>query len=110
MLYLRARYYDTTVGRFTTPDPMAALPRPQPAVSPYVYANNDPFNQTDPLGLFSLAGLPQQGSAGIIAVLSVIGWEATGREGRLACLRFCSRRRSLRWAGQAPGPLVVRST
>jgi RHS repeat-associated protein len=56
-LYLRARNYDTTLGRFTTPDPLAMLPNPQPAVSPYAYANNDPVNQTDPLGLFSLGSI-----------------------------------------------------
>jgi RHS repeat-associated protein len=53
LTYLRARSYDTRLGRFTTPDPLASVPRQIAAVSPYTYANNDPLNTTDPLGLFS---------------------------------------------------------
>jgi hypothetical protein len=53
MVYLRARIYDTRLGRFTTPDPLAHQPSPAPITSPYSYANNDPLNLTDPLGLFS---------------------------------------------------------
>jgi RHS repeat-associated protein len=57
MIYLRARAYDSELGRFTTPDPLAAQPRVVAAVSPYVYASNDPLNITDPSGLFSFGSL-----------------------------------------------------
>jgi RHS repeat-associated protein len=48
MIFLRARSYDTSLGRFTTRDPAALMPT-QP-VNPYAYAGNDPVNVTDPTG------------------------------------------------------------
>ncbi len=50
---LRARDYDTTLGRFTAPDPLT--PSINDAyISPYVYANNEPTVLSDPTGLFSI--------------------------------------------------------
>ncbi|HEX5495132.1 MAG TPA: DUF6531 domain-containing protein [Mycobacteriales bacterium] len=49
-LYLRARTYDPSVGRFTTRDPVAAFVGRTDPVSPYAYADNDPVDFTDPLG------------------------------------------------------------
>ena len=50
MLYLRARAYDTELGRFTTRDPLAVPVVPGQVVNPYAYASNDPLNVTDPRG------------------------------------------------------------
>lgn len=48
---LRARAYDAGLGRFTTRDPITAENvGPAKAGHPYVYADNDPLNRTDPLG------------------------------------------------------------
>jgi len=50
LLYLRARWYDPTTGRFLTRDPfpgLAALPQTQ---HPYIYVHNNPINLTDPGG------------------------------------------------------------
>jgi RHS repeat-associated protein len=47
LVYLRARYYDPTIGRFISRDSYAS----QPA---YVYAGNDPVNFTDPTGHFQM--------------------------------------------------------
>ncbi|MFF4216404.1 DUF6531 domain-containing protein [Streptomyces nondiastaticus] len=49
-LLLRARSYDVTQGRFTSPDPVPAEIR-NPNTSPYNYSNNDPVNQSDPSGM-----------------------------------------------------------
>jgi RHS repeat-associated protein len=57
LLYLRTRTYNTRLGRFTTPDPMAQMARPVAAVSPYAYADNNPINQSDPMGLWSIGSL-----------------------------------------------------
>lgn len=51
LVYLRARLHQPQTGRFTTPDPLPGLPGDVTAANPYPYANNDPLNQTDPLGL-----------------------------------------------------------
>ena len=50
LVYLRARWYDPSTGRFLSRDPfpgLAALPQTQ---HPYVYVGNNPINLTDPSG------------------------------------------------------------
>ncbi len=44
MIYLRARWYNPTTGRFLTRDPIDAGHK-------YAYANSDPVNRVDPTGL-----------------------------------------------------------
>jgi hypothetical protein len=48
MIFLRARSYDSSLGRFTSRDPAPLAPA-QPA-NPYAYAGSDPVNVTDPTG------------------------------------------------------------
>jgi len=65
LVYLRARYYDPSIGRFISRDPILQpmwvggiwiwlspklVSRPQ-TLYPYVYCLNNPVNVTDPLGL-----------------------------------------------------------
>ncbi len=45
LFYLRNRYYDPAIGRFTTPDPLLS------DLNPYSYANNNPVMLVDPSGL-----------------------------------------------------------
>jgi RHS repeat-associated protein len=51
--YARQRYFASTYGRFTTPDPAAASIHPSnPGTwDRYVYVNDDPINLNDPNGL-----------------------------------------------------------
>ncbi|QEG20491.1 putative Ig domain-containing protein [Mariniblastus fucicola] len=54
LIYLRARYYDTSTGRFISRDPVEGDPF-QPATRyDYAYALNDPRNTIDPTGLTTL--------------------------------------------------------
>jgi RHS repeat-associated protein len=56
LLDMRARLYDPTLGRFTSPDPWPAyLPDPV-TLNRYLYALGDPISQVDPLGLFCWMG------------------------------------------------------
>jgi RHS repeat-associated protein len=48
--YLRARYYDPTVGRFLSPDPFAGLDVDPLSLHRYLYAKADPVNNVDPSG------------------------------------------------------------
>jgi RHS repeat-associated protein len=45
--YNRARYYHPGWGRYLTPDPLGLAG----GWNPYLYADNDPINQVDPLGM-----------------------------------------------------------
>lgn len=50
MYFLRARYYDPTIGRFISKDPIkGSLMNPQ-TQNPYAYAANNPINLHDPSG------------------------------------------------------------
>ncbi len=72
LLYLRARWYDPSVGRFTTRDPFrgfAALPQSQ---NPYVYVYNNPINLTDPSGNSAIVIGIVVVSVGAIVVIG--GW------------------------------------
>ena len=48
LYYMRARYYDHQIGRFINKDPIGFLG----GTHSYTYAQNNPLNWTDPLGLF----------------------------------------------------------
>jgi RHS repeat-associated protein len=66
LIHLRNRDYDPTTGTFTTPDPLDGVDATPTVGNPYHYADNDPFNRVDPLGLRSsdqcgLSGGPGQG-------------------------------------------------
>jgi len=53
-LHLRARDYVSRLGRFTTVDLLPGVVGEVTVANPYHYANNDPLNQVDPLGLSPL--------------------------------------------------------
>jgi RHS repeat-associated protein len=51
LLYMRARYYDTEVGRFINKDPIGFLGGD---LNLYAYVGNNPVNWIDPFGLSAL--------------------------------------------------------
>ncbi|HEX3554612.1 MAG TPA: RHS repeat-associated core domain-containing protein [Thermoanaerobaculia bacterium] len=51
LIYLRARYYDPSLGRFLGRDSVAGSPESPETHDPYVFVGNDPVNQIDPTGL-----------------------------------------------------------
>ncbi|CAN1212165.1 hypothetical protein TUMEXPCC7403_18305 [Tumidithrix helvetica PCC 7403] len=52
--YLRARYYDSELGRFISKDAFGGRLSSPISQNPYAYANNNPINFTDPSGYFSI--------------------------------------------------------
>jgi hypothetical protein len=46
---MRARNYDSSTGRFQSPDPLGAIDSPE--ASQYGYAKNNPLMYTDPSGM-----------------------------------------------------------
>ncbi len=62
--YLRARYYDQGIGRFTQQDTWMGNSSDPVTLHKYLYANADPVRYTDPTGNFSLGSI---GTAGNIA-------------------------------------------
>ena len=52
--YYRARYYDSSVGRFNSEDPIAF----NGEINFYRYAHNGPVDNSDPLGLTTYNGFP----------------------------------------------------
>src|SRR5207302_3743612 len=50
LIYLRARYYDPTTGRFLQADPAAPDLTDTQSLNQYSYARNNPLRYTDPTG------------------------------------------------------------
>jgi len=65
--YLRARWYDTTTGRFNRTDPWSGNRRDPQSLHKYLYCHANPINSVDPTGKFSsLTGITIS-----IAILSI---------------------------------------
>jgi pimeloyl-ACP methyl ester carboxylesterase len=62
--YLRARYYNPTVGRFGAQDQQDGTPNDPLSLHKYAYCQNDPVNGRDPSGNDDLAGLSLSMSIG----------------------------------------------
>lgn len=50
LVYMQARYYDPTIGRFLSPDPVSPEPGNSFNFGRYTYANGNPVRYTDPDG------------------------------------------------------------
>ncbi|MCG8317644.1 MAG: putative Ig domain-containing protein, partial [Pseudomonadales bacterium] len=57
MTYLRARYYNQDIGRFTSMDTWAGRLHQPITLNKYLYADADPGNMTDPTGNFSIGSV-----------------------------------------------------
>ena len=55
LLYLRARMYQPSIGRFLTGDPWLGDTLSPQSLNRYSYVENNPINATDPSGLFRFA-------------------------------------------------------
>jgi RHS repeat-associated protein len=78
--YAQQRYYASTLGRFTTPDPYMASggpPDPQ-SWNRYAYVRNDPVNYLDPEGL---QDYPVIVSTGLMMRMSGFEWAAPAISG-----------------------------
>lgn len=71
-IYLRNRYYDPSIGRFTQEDPV------KDGFNWYVYCGNNPVNRVDPLGLFDydtvLSYNPGQKNNDVIALQNELAY------------------------------------
>jgi RHS repeat-associated protein len=56
--YLRARYYDPTIGRFLSRDLFAGLVQVPQSLNRYAYVLNNPLRWVDPWGLRNVEGTP----------------------------------------------------
>ena len=91
LIFLRARYYDSSTGRFITRDPIPGVEKNPQSLNPYIYVVNNPINLTDPYGLASPWWLQA------IGIGSTIGGILTGDP-------------FLIWAGRAIGAYGFAST
>src|SRR5579885_29409 len=56
LYWMSVRAYDPTLGRFLSHDPLGRLAKLGLDMQPYVYANNNPVNRTDPSGMLFISG------------------------------------------------------
>ena len=57
LIYMKGRYYDPSIGRFLSNDPVGTDPSQPASFNRYAYANNNPYVFVDPDGEFPLAVL-----------------------------------------------------
>jgi RHS repeat-associated protein len=83
LVFLRARYYDPSTGRFISKDPFEGVLRDPVSLHRYLYANANPVSFVDPTGEYVTAqelGVAASISAGISLIASGIAgetvWEA----------------------------------
>ncbi len=69
LTYLRARYYDPTIGRFTSQDPLSGTVDDPASQNGYSYASNDPVDFNDPTGMVT----NKQIVSGVNVALGVVG-------------------------------------
>jgi|CXWL01.1.fsa_nt_gi RHS repeat-associated protein len=50
LVYMQARHYDPTIGRFIQPDSLAMASMTTQGMNRFIYCENDPVNATDPSG------------------------------------------------------------
>lgn len=50
LIYMQARFYDPTIGRFYSNDPVGFIENNPMMFNRYAYANNNPYKYTDPNG------------------------------------------------------------
>lgn len=62
LVYMQQRYYDPSIGRFLSIDPLDANPESPKTFNRYAYANNNPYKYVDP-----------DGRAAIVVGLLIIG-------------------------------------
>jgi RHS repeat-associated protein len=62
--YLRARWYDSSNGRFNRLDPFMGNRWDPQSLHRYLYVYNNPINSTDPYGLFTLSDISHAISIG----------------------------------------------
>ncbi len=55
LTYLRARYLDTSIGRFISTDPFSGVLNQPTSLHRYLYAGASPVNAIDPTGLFDFS-------------------------------------------------------
>jgi len=53
LVYMQARYYDPTIGRFTSADPVKPTPGDFFSINRYAFVNNNPIANVDPDGMES---------------------------------------------------------
>jgi len=73
LYYLRARYYDPTVGRFIGKDPYRGTSLDPRTLAAYLYAKNDPVGLSDPLGLNPSDTATQSGANQITSAELIAG-------------------------------------
>ena len=66
--YLRARYYNQGIGRFISSDPAQDTPYDPISLHKYLYVSNNPVNDYDPSGRFSL--MEQMTTLAVISALT----------------------------------------
>jgi len=79
LLYMRARWYDPAVGRFTTRDPVLSDASATAALNMFGYAGANPMTLADPTGMASSTGDDEGGHCGARCLDLIVAQQTLGR-------------------------------
>lgn len=83
LIYMGARYYDPSIGRFLSMDPVGPVPGNVHSFNRYTYANNNPYKYVDPDGRLSVLAPSIPGVPANIAPPPALALAAAGAGGYL---------------------------
>jgi len=98
LYFMQARYYMASVGRFIAVDPLPGVPGNPVSLRAYLYVNNNPVNQRDPVGASRYAiceGLPSVAyniCKRVIDYLCALGPEACCTRDLINDIEECNRK------------------
>ncbi len=73
LIFMPARWYDPSVGRFTSRDPSHGLPETPLSLNGFNYANGNPLARLDPTGFAATVSEQDEGSSGGCTRVSTCG-------------------------------------
>jgi len=87
LIYLRNRYYNPSIGRFISRDPLGTW---VPMNNLYSYCHNNPINYTDPTGLLGTPGWASAVGNCIQAIVNAYNASTTGGGPQDHCTQSCN--------------------
>jgi len=83
LVYMQQRYYDPTVGRFLSTDPVGPVVGMSKSTNRYSYGGNNPYKYVDPDGQFLVSGFIAAVTLATVVHSAYVGYQEGGIRGAI---------------------------